>query len=478
MQTEQERTGSYSVPEPPPRLITGHGVIIAVYALVAVAVGILVLFAKPAFIAGALTALLVGVLIALYPYIGLICYYIDIVVRPEELFTSLAPLHPARAIASGLLLSTLIHKKYSGESFNFGRDRMSRHFLFFIAAMFATVPLAFWKSDSLQFIMDFLWVYVYYLLLINILTTEFRLKGFVWLMMLATGYNAISSAIGYFSGTLVIAQGIERAAGLTGTDPNTLAVNLLLGIPFLYFSLFWVRNILLRLVPLAFLTAAIFTIAITGSRSGVIGLVAAALFVWLLSKRKAISGVIALLVLIASWFALPPQYQERYSTIFAEEKDSSTQGRLDAWKAGWGMFKANPLTGIGVDGFPYAYGSGEYSETRSYLRPHNMYIQLIAEMGILGIITFGSLVWYMIASNVRLRRQLAKAGKPEHFLVWVSHSITTATYILFVTAMFGHSLFRGHWYSSAALTLVLMTLTAKVLSDQVSQDAPSAASPR
>ncbi len=237
----------------------------------------------------------------------------------------------------------------------------------------------------------------------------------------------------------------------------------MLALPFMLFSMQWIKNNFLKLVPLVFLAAGIFTIAITGSRAGVIGLVSVAFAVWLVSKKKMITAVVAIFVLIIGWFALPAQYQIRYASIFNEERDPSSEGRIDAWKAGWGMFKANPITGIGVDCFPLAYGSGNYSDTHVFLRPHNMYIQIISELGLVGLIAFGALIWYVIRSNFRLRKRLKAAGKSDHPYMWISYAITCSIGALFVTSVFGHSLFRAHWYVCGALTAVMMTLTEQML---------------
>ncbi len=465
MSEETKPESIYSVAPPQPALITARGVGIALYLAAAIALGLVTLLLPPLIITGAVLAVFVGILIALYPYFGLIIYYVVIVVKPEVLWPQLAALRPPRMISLALLVALIIHKKYREQPFVLFKERMTKHMAFFIAALFLSVPFAFWQNQSFWFAVDFLWVFLYFVILINILTTESRIKGFLWLLILSGGYNAVSSAIAYFSGRLVVAQGIERAEGLSGADPNTLAVTIMLALPFMYFAMRWVTNNFLKILPLMFLVAGVFTIAITGSRSGVIGLVATAFTIWLVGKKKMITAVAAILLLVAGWFALPPQYQERYASIFSEERDSSSEGRIDAWKAGWGMFKANPITGIGVDCFPLAYGSGEYSENRVLLRPHNLYIQIISELGILGVAAFGSLVWYVIRSNFRLRKRLKAAGKNDHSFMWISYAITCSMGALFVTSVFGHSLFRGHWYVCAALTAALVTVSNQLIPD-------------
>ncbi|MFH2057210.1 MAG: O-antigen ligase family protein, partial [bacterium] len=227
----------------------------------------------------------------------------------------------------------------------------------------------------------------------------------------------------------------------------------------------WIKNRWLRLAPLFFGACAVFTVSLTGSRSGVIGLLAVLFFVWLTSKHKIAYATVAALLLAGSWFVLPDQYKERYSSITSSEYDPSTIGRFEAWEAGLQMFLERPFTGVGAGTFGVAYASGEYSERSSWLQPHSMYIQIIAELGILGLVTFGALVYYTIRRNFELRQRLRQWSRQRHWLANVSYAITCSMGALFITAIFGHSLFRLHWYWSAALTVVLWRLTDNLIQD-------------
>ena len=112
---------------------------------------------------------------------------------------------------------------------------------------------------------------------------------------------------------------------------------------------------------------------------------------------------------------------ETYPGITIEDAYRIQLLSIDAWKAGLHMFVHNPLTGVGVDCFPYAYGSGEFSSRSSYLRPHNMYVQIIAELGIVGLLAFGAFIIYVLRENIRLRKRLRQAGHRSSVLVWLSH---------------------------------------------------------
>ncbi|MCK4858249.1 MAG: O-antigen ligase family protein, partial [candidate division Zixibacteria bacterium] len=331
--------------------------------------------------------------------------------------------------------------------------------------MALSVPFSYWPSATVWTIIDFLKICIFYFLVTNVITTPERLKGFIWIYIIAAGYIAISSTIAYFSGTLAVAQGIQRAEGLAGADPNTLAVTLVLAIPFMIFSLSWIRNRWLKLVPLFCAGLAVLTVALTGSRSGILGLLAVFFFIWLTSNRKLALALAFLTLLVASWFALPQQYQQRYASIASSEYDPSTEGRFDAWNAGLRMFYARPFFGVGAGTFHVAFASGHFSDRISWLKAHSMYIQVIAEIGLIGLVAFAMLVYYMLRQNFRLRKLLLKKFKRRSWLSYISYSITCSVGALFVTSIFGHSLFRLHWYWACALTVVMWRLVDNQLNE-------------
>ncbi len=459
MTSESKTTDTHFVEVAAPTMIVTPGRIgITLFVLLALGTGIVALLVEPIIIVGALLAGLFAVLIMLYPYFGLLVYYMVLVVNPGVVWPQLAALHADTMLVGFLLVSLVIHKKLKGEKFIFLQERMSLLLLMMAMALTLSVPMSVWPSYSVRVLTDFLRTLMYYLLIVNIVTDEKRLKGFIWIFILANGYDAISSAIAYFGGNLMFAQGIDRAESLSGTDPNTLAVNLDLAIPFMMFAFVWTKNRFLRVALVLLSAAAIFTVAITGSRAGVIGLVLVLFFVWLLSPKRILTASVFLLVMAVGWVILPPQYKTRYSSIFNSEVDPSTQGRFDAWKAGVNMFIARPLTGVGVGNFAVAYGSGDYSDRGHWLKAHSLYVQLIAELGMAGVLTFVPLVFYMMRRNFRLRKRLKEKQITDDAVKWISYAITCSVGALFFTSLFGHSLFRLHWYWCCGLTVILWSL--------------------
>ena len=205
--------------------------------------------------------------------------------------------------------------------------------------------------------------------------------------------------------------------------------------------------------------ASIFTVAITGSRAGVIGLVLVLFFIWLLSPKRIVTASVFLLVMAVGWVVLPPQYKARYSSIFNSEVDESTQGRFDAWKAGVNMFIAQPLTGIGVGNFAVAYASGDYSH-RGHLAQGTQPVcaaHCRTRYG-WGVDVCSAGLLYDAPELSAAKKRLKREEINDDLVKWISYAITCSLGALFFTSIFGHSLFRLHWYWCCGLTVVLWSL--------------------
>ena len=136
---------------------------------------------------------------------------------------------------------------------------------------------------------------------------------------------------------------------------------------------------------------------LTAKRSGVLFGTAAILLGAVTYKYKKISIVrfaglgisVLLLLLAASRFAAPLQLiVNRFLEL---GKDTSTTNRIRMWKLALEMFARHPLTGNGWESFKYEYYLRLSARTGSmydYLDAHNVYLQVLAETGILGLSLF------------------------------------------------------------------------------------------
>ena len=68
----------------------------------------------------------------------------------------------------------------------------------------------------------------------------------------------------------------------------------------------------------------------------------------------------------------------------------STSVRYGYWRAGVSIFSEHPLVGVGLDNFADFYAAKKLPEDQEARRAHNDYIELAAETGLIGILTYGA----------------------------------------------------------------------------------------
>lgn len=120
--------------------------------------------------------------------------------------------------------------------------------------------------------------------------------------------------------------------------------------------------------------------------------------------------------------------QERISSItqVADAPDQSVTDRYTMWAAAVDMWRDQPLTGVGLKGFPdhrdghasLALSSGSDTEgagagfkRQPLLSPHNMYLLILSEQGLLGLL---ALAGSWLALLVCGLRRLFRARRPAH----------------------------------------------------------------
>jgi len=124
---------------------------------------------------------------------------------------------------------------------------------------------------------------------------------------------------------------------------------------------------------------------------------------------------------------------------------SFNDSRLPLWQAAWAMFLEEPLTGFG----PHMYGeiyqrffvsegfaANVVVDNRHTPWPHNLYLELLAEYGLIGFISFASLTFAAALTVMRHYALVDANGK--HFLAAIAAS--SAGFL--VAALFELSLLR------------------------------------
>ncbi|MDH6584784.1 O-antigen ligase [Streptomyces sp. SAI-133] len=124
-----------------------------------------------------------------------------------------------------------------------------------------------------------------------------------------------------------------------------------------------------------------------------------------LRRALAVGAVVAAVgvVLVGGFGVGSAQLQERISSItqVTDAPDQSVTDRYTMWAAAVGMWREQPLTGVGLKGFPEqrdahaslalsagsdTEGAGAAFRRQPLLSPHNMYLLVLAEQGLIGLL--------------------------------------------------------------------------------------------
>lgn len=240
------------------------------------------------------------------------------------------------------------------------------------------------------------------------------------------------------TGTIV--NGNSNDTGAYLTQYGAIALGLFLGL----------RRSVLRWPALFIWFASVVATFYTYSRAAYIALAVTALLMLLWKQRRWLVPMIAAAVFLLPM--LPSSVSERLSTT----GDSSAENRKEFWKEGMKMALLHPFTGVGWRGYSKSEGHD----------PHNMYVLVGAEQGLVGFVVFvvllGAAGKEIVRANWRARQPFTQALALGMFGSYVA---------LLVNNMFGSRLVW--FYGGAHFWLLLGVLLVLVGKDEA-EAAPAA----
>jgi O-antigen ligase len=203
------------------------------------------------------------------------------------------------------------------------------------------------------------------------------------------------------------------------------------------------------------------TIFLSGSRGGMLGIfvemiVLGSVFFRQKKSIRIAFGIGAFAIVLISllvWLG-GKELTSRVTSISTEAHGEISGGmRLSIDKDAFRMFQRRPLLGWGLGTFPIVYPEFRSFYTNFFVNEaHNDYLQLLAEMGILG---FGTMAWFLIVVFRQTQRKIHKWPSD------VSGAVTLAC-ILGIIGILVHSLvdFNLQIPANAALFYVFCTIAA------------------
>lgn len=270
----------------------------------------------------------------------------------------------------------------------FASSGIARLFGWFVVICFLSVPFSVWRGASVGMLLGPIAA------LAVLFGLMFKTSGSIDDLKRCLLALAISAAVlvgkGFFGGGEVAGRVLVMGA----YDPNDLAFVLIAALP-VVLAMWRSATGVRRLLWLVLAGASVWTVLLTQSRGGLIGLALAAAYLaaagtWRRSLQPGlrVSQVFAGAMLFAAlsvpaWLMLPEDARERFTTILSPTADynytAEREGRIPVWKRGMETLAERPWgTGVGT------YATAEMRKSGYWRTAHNSQLQVAVELGVVG----------------------------------------------------------------------------------------------
>ena len=305
-------------------------------------------------------------------------------------------------------------------------------------------------ATSLQIAMLVISFILFYFVIINSITSRKQLDI---MQLLFVGIGLLIAIYGIyqylFAGTFASSSFVDKemftdiTTRVSGTfdNPNVMGEYLLLVIPIALTYLWKSKGKLPKIIALISVGIMLISLALTYSRGCYLGIAACVGIFLLLINIKFILAF--LLGILAMPFVLPASIMNRLTSI-GNTGDSSTSYRISIWEGAIDMIKDywyRPI-GQGTIAFNQIYPLYSYSGVGAQ-HTHNLFLQLIIETGILGIISFVGILfkfYQTLCHGVKICK--------DKIL-----SIQIIAFISGITGFLIQSIFDNTWYNNRIILI-------------------------
>jgi hypothetical protein len=397
-------------------------------------------------------------------YAGIFLFTMVLYFRPYELFPALSGLTGLAFFISIATLVFFIPSQLAVEGNLTARPAEVNYLLLLTLLGIATIPIARSPGTAWETFNDvFIKIVLMFIVMVNVLRTELRLKGLMWLSLGVGLMLSIDALKRYMAGEFTVEdyRVSVQFGGMFG-NPNELAVHFVMFIPIAVVLGLSTRNFVMRIVYWA--TAVLMTAGtvVTFSRGGFLGLIIASLVLgWKLGRKNRFQVMAVMAILGLAFLALAPgNYGVRILSIFIPGLDpvGSSNQRSELLKQSIWVTLRNPW-GVGMGNF--SIGSSHNLVT------HNAYTQVSSELGIVGLVIYVLFVTSPFRRLGAIERELFD-NEEYNWMYYLAIGIQASIVAYMVASFFGAFAYNWFVYYPVAYAIALrrIYLTGKEIAEK------------
>jgi O-antigen ligase len=339
------------------------------------------------------------------------------------------------------------------------KNPLNAAFAMFGLALTAAWAASPWSDLGTKTVEDWFKVAIFYVLVMSTVRTEQDLKRLVVMYLAVVGLYMAHSLWEYRAGRHVWAMGTVRMLGIDTTygDPNTFAATIVYSLPLAVALWPHAERVWHRVLLAGYAGLSALCVLLTSSRSGFVGLCFLALMVVVASNRRLAWVLLLAIAAPVAWTCLPQDRQNRFLTLVdpsygpANAKDSA-EGRAKGWRDGVRLWSERPAFGVG----PGAFGTA----TRTGFESHQLYGQVLGELGTAGAVAFASILAAFLANALAMRRRCPELPKCKgSFAANVSWAVGLTVMLMLLLGFGGHNLYRYTWLWFGAFQAIALHCT-------------------
>ena len=332
-------------------------------------------------------------------YLGIFLFTFVLYFRPYELIPALSAFSSMAMVLALMTLGIFIPSQLTLEGNLTARPREVNLLLLLTVTALLSIPMAMSPGEAWATFNDtYVKAVIIFIVMVNVVRTELRLKGLIWLSLGVGCFVSLNALDNYRAGNFTV-EGYRVEGDLGGlfANPNDMALHLVTMVPLAIALLLATRSISTKLFYAACATLMIAGTVVTFSRGGFLGLMAGGfVLAWKLGRQRRLAVIMVSTVVLVLFLGLAPgNYGGRLSSLFDSNLDKvgSSSARQDLLKRSAIVALRYPLFGVGMGNFHFKSIHEQVS--------HNAYTQVASEMGMTALALY---IMFMVTPLKRLRQ--------------------------------------------------------------------------